>query len=364
MKAVILVGGEATRLRPLTYTMPKAMVPVLNTPFLEHVIRHLSSHRERDIVLAQSYFSPLITDYFGDGSRFGIKLTYEVEDTPLGTAGAVKNAEKYLDQTFLVLNGDIFTDPDITAMIAYHRERKAKATIALTPVDDPSSYGLVETGSGDRVTRFLEKPSRDQITTNMINAGTYILEPDVLSPIPSQSSFSFERELFPLLLEQGEPVYAYPSTAYWIDIGTPEKYLQLHQDLLSGNSTQHSHPIGEEVIVGEQSFIDPTAQIKGPVLIGSNCTIGRRVKLIGPVVIGADSLISEDAVVETSIIWRNAQLGQGVNLRDSIIADNCHLDANSVVHGSVLGDNVTVVSGGKPESGSRILPGTVVKPES
>ena len=358
MKAVILVGGEATRLRPLTYTMPKAMVSVLNTPFLGHVIRHLVSHQVRDIVLAQTYFSPLITDYFGDGSRFGIKLTYEVEDTPLGTAGAVKNAEKYLDKTFLVLNGDTFTDLDITAMIAYHRERKAKATIALTPVDDPTSYGLVDTDAQDRVTRFLEKPSRDQITTNMINAGTYILEPDVLSRIPSQSSFSFERELFPLLLEQGEPVYAYPSSAYWIDIGTPEKYFQLHQDLLSGQSTQHSHPVGEEAILGEQSFIDPTAQIKGPVLIGSNCTIGRRVKLIGPVVIGADSLISADAVVEASIIWRNVQIGPRVHLKDSIVADNCRIDSDSIVEGSILGDNITVSANSKLEPGSKIEPGT------
>jgi len=362
MKAVILIGGEATRLRPLTYNTPKAMVPVLNTPFLEHVIRHLNSHQIRDIVLAQSFSSQLIEDYFGDGSQFGVKLTYLVEDTPLGTAGAVKNAERYLAQTFLVLNGDTFTDLDITAMIASHRERKAKATIALTPVDDPTSYGLIESDAEGRVTRFLEKPSRDQITTNMINAGTYILEPDVLSQIPSQTSFSFERELFPLLLEQGEPVYAYPYDAYWIDIGTPEKYLQLHQDLLSGSSTQHRHPVGEEVIVGAQSSIDPTAQIKGPVLIGSNCTIGRGVKLIGPVVIGAESTISDGAVIEASIIWRNAHLGQGVNLRDSIIADNCHLNANSIIQGSVLSDSVTVVSGCKLEPGSKISPGTTVEP--
>ena len=361
MKAVILVGGEATRLRPLTYNIPKAMVPVLNTPFLEHVIRRLSSHQVRDIILAQSHFSQFIADYFGDGSRFGIKLTYAVEDTPLGTAGAVKNAEKYLDKTFLVLNGDTFTDLDFTAMIAFHWGKKAKATIALTPVDDPSSYGLIDTDSKDRVTRFLEKPSRDQITTNNVNAGTYILEPDVLNRIPSQTSFSFERELFPLLLEQGEPVYAYPSTAYWIDIGTPEKYLKLHQDLLNGHSTQHRHPVGEEVFMGEQSSIDPTAQIKGPVLIGSDCTIGHRVKITGPVVIGADSIISEDAVIEASIIWQKALLGQGVNLKGSIIADNCCLNANSIIHDSVLGDSVTVVSGCKVESSSRILPGTIVE---
>ena len=364
MKATILIGGEATRLHPLTYNIPKAMVPVLNTPLLEHVIRHISSHGIKDIILAQSHFSQPVESYFGNGSQFGVKLRYIIEDIPLGTAGAVKNAEKYLDETFLVLNGDIFTDLDITAMIAFHQAKKAKATIALTPVDNPTSYGLVETNARGRVTRFLEKPSREQITTNMINAGTYILEPDTLNRIPPQTNLSFERELFPLLLDQGEHIYAYPSAVYWIDIGTPEKYLQLHRDLLSGSSVQHSCPVGEEVVIGEQSSIDPTAQLKGPILIGSNCTIGHNVRLIGPVVIGSGGTISEGAVIEASVIWRNAHLGPGVNLRDSIIADNVRLNANSIIHGSVLGDNVTVVSGAKLEPGSKIPPGTVVKPET
>jgi len=182
MKAIILTGGEATRLRPLTCNTPKAMVPVLNTPFLEHVIRHLSQHQVREIVLTLSHRQQPIKRYFRDGSQFGVRLSYTIEDTPLGTAGAVKNAEKYLDETFLVLNGDIFTDLDITAMIQFHRDRKAKVTIALTPVDDPTSYGLVETDAQSRITRFLEKPKPSEITTNMINAGTYILEPDVLTP--------------------------------------------------------------------------------------------------------------------------------------------------------------------------------------
>ena len=195
MKAVILVGGEATRLLPLTCNRPKAMVPVLNIPFLEHVIRYLSKHQIKDIILAQSHLSQPIKSYFGDGSQFGVKLSYTVEDAPLGTAGAVKNTERYLGETFLVLNGDIFTDLDITAMISFHLERRAKATIALTPVDDPTSYGLIETDAQERVMRFLEKPSWSQVTTNMINAGTYVLEPDVLTHIPPQTNFTFERDL-------------------------------------------------------------------------------------------------------------------------------------------------------------------------
>jgi len=360
MKAVILVGGEATRLLPLTCNIPKAMVPVLNIPFLEHVIRYLNEHQVRDIILAQGHLQESIESYFGDGSQFGVKLSYTVEDTPLGTAGAVKNAEVYLDETFLVLNGDIFTDLDITAMIGTHREKKAKATIALTPVDDPTSYGLIETNAESRVTRFLEKPSWSQVTTNMINAGTYVVESEVLSQIPPQVNFSFERNLFPLLLEQGEPIYAYPSAAYWMDIGTPEKYLQLHRDLLSGKSSQYIRASGEEVLIGGQSHIQAIAEVKGTVVIGDNCSIGGGVKLIGPVVIGAGCTILEDAVIEESIIWRNAWLGRGVKLKSSIVADNCCLNANSIIEDSVLGDRVTVDSGSKLEPGSRIEPGTTV----
>jgi len=362
MKAVILVGGEATRLQPLTCNIPKAMVPVLNIPFLEHVIRRLSSHQIRDIILAQSFLSQPIESYFGDGSQFGVRVSYTLEEIPQGTAGGIKNAEKYLDETSLVLNGDVFTDLDIMAMITFHLERRAKATIALTSVDDPTSYGLIETNADGKVTRFLEKPSWSQVTTNMINAGTYVLEPDVLNYIPSQVNFSFERELLPLLLDHGESIYAYRSPAYWIDMGTPGKYLQLHKDLLSGKGSQYGFTSGEEVLIGEQSYMHPTVQIEGPTLIGNNCTIGGKVKLIGPIVIGSGSTILEDSVIEESIIWRNAWLGQQVNLKNSIVADNCCLNANSIIENSVLGDNVTVVSGCKLEHGSRIWPGKTVGP--
>ena len=364
MKAVILVGGEATRLLPLTCNIPKAIVPVLNTPFLEHVIRYLNCHQVKDIILAQSHLAQPIESYFGNGSQFGVKLSYTVEDTPLATAGAVKNAVKYLDETFLVLNGDIFTDLDITSMIDSHRERKAKVTIALAPVDDPTSYGLIETNALGMVTRFLEKPDRSQVNTNMINAGTYVLQPEVLTQIPPQANFSFEHDLFPLLLDQGEPVYAYPSSAYWIDIGTPEKYLQLHRDLLSGQSSQYTLAPSEEVLIGEQSDIQPTVQIEGPAVIGSNCSIGGKVKLRGPVVIGNGCTIREDTVVEQSIIWRNARLGERVNLKNSIVADNCSLNTDSIIVDSILGDNVTVASGYKLEPGSRSWPGTTVGPKT
>ncbi len=364
MKAIILVGGKATRLLPLTSNTPKAIVPVLNIPFLEHVIRYLSQHQIKDIILAQGYLAQPIEGYLGDGSRLGVRLSYVGEDTPLGTAGAVKNAARYLDETFLVLNGDVFTDLDITAMIDFHRQRKAKVTIAITPVDDPTSYGLIETGADGRVIRFLEKPSRSEVLrrrANMINAGTYVLEADVLAQIPLRTEVSFEHEVFPQLLAEKKPVYAYSSPAYWIDIGTPEKYLQLHRDLLSGKCQQCVLAPGEEIAIGEHSDIHPTAQIKGPAVIGANCSIGRGVRLTGPVVIGDGCTILEDSLIEDSVIWRNARLGPRVSLKKAILADNCYLNEGSSGEGVVLGDNVTVASNGKLEPGSKIEPGTTVE---
>jgi len=360
MKAVILVGGEATRLRPLTCHMPKAMVPVLNKPFLEHVIRHLDSHGIADIILAQSAHSQPIHEYFKNGSELGVKLHYSIEDKPLGTAGAVKLAERYLDRTFFGLNGDTFTDLDITAMLAFHRERKAKVTIALTPVDDPTSYGLIETDDSGIITRFLEKPSPEQVTTNMINAGTYILEPDVLKHIPPGTVSSFEHELFPLLLELGEPVYAYASPAYWIDIGTSEKYFQLNMDLLHNSGIEQNHLKGDKVSIGKDCSIDPTAELREPVLIGNNCTIGRGVRVIGPAVIGDNCTIMDDAVVEKSVMWQNTLIGERVSVTGSIVAKNCRLNEGSLISRSVLGENVSVAPGATLEPGGKIWPGETV----
>ncbi len=360
MKAVILVGGKATRLLPLTSNIPKAIVPVLNVPFLEHVIRHLSRHRINDIILAQGHLAQPIEGYLGDGSRFGVGISYVVEDTPRGTAGAIKNAAGYLDETFLALNGDIFSDLNITDMIAFHRERKARATISLAPVDDPTSYGLIETDARCRITRFLEKPKPEEVSTNLINAGTYVLEPDVLAQIPPGRAVSIERETFQQLLAQNEPMYAYSSSAYWLDMGTPEKYLQLHRDLLSGRCQHCVLAPTEEIVIGERSHIHPAVQIKGPVVIGANCSIGRGVTLVGPLVLGDGCVVLGGSVIEDSVIWRNARLGPRAKVKSSILAENCCLGEGSVCQDAVLGDNVTVVRNGKIKPGSRIEPGTTV----
>jgi len=354
VKAVILVGGEGTRLRPLTSSVPKPMVPVLNKPFLEHVFKHLHHHGIRDIVLALCYLPDNIQSYFGDGSAFGIHLTYVVEDFPLGTAGAVKNVADHIDSTFLVLNGDVYTDLDITSMVALHKDKGAVATIALTPVEDPSAYGVVDTDADGRVKSFIEKPKREDAPSNMINAGTYVLEPDVLRHVEPQTFCMFENFLFPLLLDTDEPVYAYPSDAYWIDIGTPEKYASLNQHLLTG-----------ECGIDDNCSIHPDAKITGTVQFGKNCVIESNVTIEGPTVIGDGCVIKQNAVIKKAIIWPGTIIDEGAIIENSIVGDGCNVGANAcVIDGVVLGGKVVVGSGCKISRNARVAHGECIDPDT
>lgn len=357
MKAVILAGGEATRLRPLTYNLPKAMVPVLNVPFLEWVILHLRQHGVKDIIIAQGYLPEPIHNYFKDGNRLGVRISYVKEDAPLGTAGAIKNAAEHIDDTFLVLNGDIFHDFDISAMIAFHKKANAKVTISLTPVEDPTHYGLIETDSDHRITHFLEKPTQDQVTTDMINAGIYVLEPEVLDLIPPQTKVSIERETFQKLLHDGERVFAYPCRGYWMDTGTPDKYLQLHRDLFDRKSTIYTPSGGKKVSIGRKCVIDKSANMNGHIVIGDNCSIEAGVNIIGPVVIGAGCTILSESLIEDSVIWNNVCVEQKVRIQHSIVASNCRLGSESSLHSCIIGENVTIISGSTLKPDTRILPG-------
>lgn len=358
MKAVILVGGKATRLLPLSVNTPKSLVPVVNVPILEHVINHGSEHGIKEIVLAQGHLAQSIVDYFGDGKRLGVTIHHSYEQVPLGSAGAAKNAEKFLDGAFLVLNSDIFSDLDFTAMLELHRKSGAKATIATTPVEDPTMYGLVESDGTGKVRRFLEKPKREEVTTNMINAGAWFVEGAVLARIPADTNFSFERNVFPQLLAEGQPVYAFGSSGYWIDMGTPEKYLQLHRDLLSGKCRRYRLPVSQAPVIGEGSQIDETAKLGGRVVMGAGCSVGAKAQIRGPVVMGAGCKIQEVAIVEDSVIWRNASIGPGATVAGSVLADNCLLEAGSSVTGAVLGDNVVISRGARVPPGTKLDPGT------
>lgn len=337
-KAVILVGGEGTRLRPLTYEVPKSMVPVLNRPFLEHTFAYLKNYEVKDIILALGYLPDVVQDYFGDGSGSGIQLTYAVEDNPLGTAGAVKNVEQYLSGTFVVLNGDVFSDIDIADMLAFHRDKGARVTIALTWVDNPCPFGVVETDSGGRVRRFVEKPRPDRVTTHWINAGIYLVEVEVLQHVPSNTHYMFEKGLFPLLLELGEPIYGYSSSGYWLDMGTLEKYLCLNCDLLMTKAK--SALIGglarDEVCCDKDVIIHPSAEVMGPAVIGSRCKIDRKAHIKGPVVIGPDCHVGESASIEKAVLWSGVNTGAGVTVKRCILGTNTMIKDNDQVTNRVI----------------------------
>jgi mannose-1-phosphate guanylyltransferase len=323
-KAVILAGGEGLRLRPLTNGIPKPMLPVLNHPFLEHTICYLKKYGITEIILALSYLPEVIKDYFGDGHRLGVHLYYTLEDNPLGTAGAVKNAEQYLDSTFAVLNGDIFTDIDIAAMYDFHRKHKARATIALTRVDNPCAFGVVETDKSGRIRRFMEKPAPEEVTSNWINAGVYLIEPEVLQQVPQNTNYMFERGLFPRLLESGETVCGYRCHGQWLDMGTPEKYLCLNRDLLLSRNKPSliGSPRENGLYCAEDTVIDPSVQISGPVVIARQSRIGQRVYLKGPVVVDAGCVIGDGVVIEEAVLWHGVRIGEGAVLRRCVVGND------------------------------------------
>ena len=363
MKAVILVGGEGTRLRPLTYSTPKTMVPILNRPFLEHMLKYMKSHNIDDVVLALCYLPDHIRDYFGDGSAHGVKLTYAVETSPLGTAGAVKNVAQHLDDTFFVFNGDVFTDMNLTSMLETHRKKSAKTTIALTPVDNPAIYGVVETDANGRVKRFVEKPKPEAIITNMISAGTYILEPDQLDYIPANQYYMFETGFFPLLLQRGDPFYSFDSHGYWIDIGTHEKYKKVNSDLLTGEVATHfpGSLYSKNVWVEEGCKIHHKAKIDGPAVIGRNCIIEAKAHIKGPTVIGPHCHISEGSLVEKAIVWHNVVIGKNAKLRECIIADAVSIgEGCDIAAGCIIGNKVSMGKNSKLMPDTKVMPGEKV----
>jgi mannose-1-phosphate guanylyltransferase len=299
------------------------MVPVLNRPVMEHTFAYLKRFGIEDIVLAMNYLPEAFKGYFGDGSRCGVRLTYCIEKEPMGTAGAVKNTAECLESTFLVLNGDIFTDLKLDEMLAFHRRKKAKATISLTWVEDPSAFGVVETDENQKVKRFIEKPPRAEATTHWINAGIYILEPEVLNYIPLGTHYMFERGLFPGLLEAGEPVYGYPYRDFWLDMGTLEKYFTLNMDLLTNKVSSPFNIQGK----------NPKSAVKAgtPVIIGSGCRISNEVCFNGPVIIGNNCCLDKGAVVENAVLWDNVNVGPGARLKNCIITSQSVIAANREV---------------------------------
>ncbi|MGE0131346.1 MAG: sugar phosphate nucleotidyltransferase [Blastocatellales bacterium] len=334
MQALILAGGEGARLRPLTIHTPKPIVPLANRPFLYYQIALLKRAEIRDIILSLSYQPNKIEGVFGAGEDLGLSIRYVVEATPMGTAGAYKYSQERLDQTTVVFNGDILTDINIAEVVAYHREKKAAATIAMAPVENPSAYGLVETTADGRVRRFIEKPKPEEITCNTINAGIYVLEPDVLNYIPAGEKFSFEYQLFPALLAANVQFYAYTWPGYWMDIGAPQRYLQANKDLINGRlksfDVMRSPLMLNEADAG-------TIKIDASSVIDPTCALKPGVEIINSV-LGPNCIIEERARIENSVLLAGARVGKAAEITDSVTGKSCLIGRNAKVTNATLGD--------------------------
>jgi NDP-sugar pyrophosphorylase family protein len=344
MKAILLAGGKGTRLRPLTIHTPKPIVPIFNRPFLHYQIDLLKQVPEIDeVILSLNYQPRRIEEIFGDGADVGIKIRYVVEPAPLGTAGAVKYAGDKLTESVVVFNGDVLTQIDLASVIRLHRERQARATIVLTPVPNPSAYGLVETDADGNIQRFLEKPKPEEITTNKINAGIYVLEPDTFDRIPSDVSWSIERSYFPSLIERQETFVAYTYDGYWIDIGTHEKYVQVHHDIMDGRFAAAPFTGESRAWVAPDARIEQNATVEGPCFIDEGVVIKSGAR-IGPyTVLGRQTEVEEDAVLDNAIIWANSRIGREASVRNAIVGRNCHVGRNVTLNsGAVLGDRTTL----------------------
>jgi mannose-1-phosphate guanylyltransferase len=346
VQAVILSGGKGTRLRPLTSTMPKPAVPMVNRPMLSYMIDWLTGHGATEIVMSVGYKADGLRRALEDAGVDDVPITWIEEPEPLGTAGAIKFAEEHLAERFLVLNGDTLTDFDLSAEIAQHEATGAKATLALTPVEDPTAYGVVLTDDERRVTAFLEKPAREDAPADpKINAGAYVLERSVMEMIPAGENRSFEHDVFPQLV--GDGIYAFDAEGYWLDLGTPERYVEATNDLLAGRVRSYlddlrdadGNAIAADVDVSEATIVAPVAIERGAT-IASGARIGPNS------VVGADVQIGADARVERSVVMDSARIGAGAAIEDSIVGPSSNVGAGTVVaDGSVLGEGTTIDPG-------------------
>jgi mannose-1-phosphate guanylyltransferase / phosphomannomutase len=360
MRAVLMAGGSGTRLRPLTCDLPKPMVPILNRPIAEHIINLLKRHQITEVVATLHYLPDVLRDYFQDGSDFGVQMTYAVEeDQPLGTAGCVKNIAELLDETFLVISGDSITDFDLTAAIEFHKQNKSKATLILTRVPNPIEFGVVITDEQHRIRRFLEKPSTSEIFSDTVNTGIYILEPEVLEYLPSSIECDFSKDLFPLLLEKDEPMYGYVAEGYWCDVGHLDAYREAQYDGLEGKVKLDFayKEMSTRLWVGQNTYIDPTAQIEAPVVIGDNCRIGARVQIEAGTVIGDNVTIGADANLKRPIVWNGAIIGDEAHLSACVISRGTRVDRRAhVLEAAVVGSLSTVGEEAQISPGVRVWP--------
>jgi mannose-1-phosphate guanylyltransferase/phosphomannomutase len=367
MKGVIMAGGFGTRLRPLTCNLPKPMVPVANRPMMAAIVGLLKKHGIDDLVSLVYYQPESIQNHFGDGSAFSVKMAYQGAESDLGTAGSVKLAEKLLGGgRFLVISADILTDFDLSAAIAFHEEKKAKATLVLTRVENPLAFGVVITDKEGRITRFLEKPSWGEVFSDTINTGIYILEPEVLGLMPEGKEFDFSKNLFPLMLERNLPLYGYISQGYWKDIGTLPEYLLAHGDILKGQvevevQGERQRRLGQDVWVGEGSHIDPSARFRESVILGRDCQIGPNASLTN-CILGDGCVVEEGAKLVGSVLWDGVRVGAGADVKEAVVASRSSVgDGSYVGVGVVISDHCRVGRGSTVKAEVKMWPHKMVE---
>ncbi|HWE62818.1 MAG TPA: sugar phosphate nucleotidyltransferase [Chloroflexota bacterium] len=364
MKAVVMAGGEGSRLRPLTLGRPKPMVPIVSRPVMEHILLLLKQHGITDVVVTLQYMAGVIQNYFGDGSQLGMHIDYTVEDVPLGTAGSVKQAQHLLTEPFLVISGDALTDYDLTAIIEYHKQRGAMATLTLARVANPLEYGVVITNDDGTVRQFLEKPSWSEVFSDTVNTGIYVLEPKALNYVPSSQSFDFSQDLFPILMRNGDPIYGYIAEGYWCDVGNLEEYARATRDVLEGRArvVPSGRDMGNGIWMGERVDIAPDARLVGPIWLGDEVKIGPGAEIIGPTVIRPNTIVDRRATIDRSVIWRSCYVGERAEIRGGLLARQVSVKSNAVIfEGTVIGDNSTIEEGAIIRANVKIWPNKQVE---
>ncbi len=359
MKAVVMAGGEGSRLRPLTIRRPKPMVPIVGKPVMEHILNLLKRHGITEIVITVQYLASNIEDYFGNGSQFGMRITYSREDVPLGTAGSVKNAEEQLTEPFLVISGDALTDYNLKDIIEYHQEKKALATLTLAHVHNPLEYGVIITNEEGHITQFLEKPSWGEVFSDTINTGIYVLDPAIFAYFEKDKLFDFSQELFPMMLKKGDPIYGYIASGYWCDVGNLPEYMRANADVLQGhvNVEIPAKNIGSNIWCEEGVEISEEAQLYGPIYLAQDCKIKAGAIIHGPSTIGHYTIIDERAQVDRSIVWNNSYIGERAELRGALVGSSTNIKSKAVMfEGSVIGDNSIVQEGAIIQPNVKIWP--------
>ena len=367
MKAIIMAGGEGTRLRPLTSLRPKPMVPIVNQPVMEHIVGLVKHHGITGVVATLAFMPQVIRDYFGDGEEWGISIEYAVEETPLGTAGSVKNAAELLprDEPFVVISGDALTDIDLTEVIEFHRASGGAVTIALKAVDDPLDFGVVVTDDNGRIERFLEKPTWGQVFSDRINTGIYVVEPWVLDEIPDGTPYDFSSELFPKLMEKGHDIYGLVCDGYWCDVGSREGYLEVHRDILDGKAKIYIPGVHarEGLWISDSATVHVDARLGDKVVIGDNVTVRAGATVGDYAVIGDNCVIGADVRVTQSVVWEDTFIGANAKVSGSVLCRRVDVRAGAIIdNGASVGSESVVGKGAHIGADVQVYPYKRIEP--